>query len=159
MTYAMLYGAGAAKIGLTAGVSEAKGKRLIENFLDNTPALRKLKDKIAKLGKDGKLPGLDGRVLWIRSQHSALNTLLQNAGAVVAKQWLIEATKALAEAGIDAKLIAFVHDETQWEVDVAAAQQAVKIIEDAAKKAGEVLSFRCPVDAEGKLGNNWRDCH
>lgn len=159
MTYAMLYGAGAAKIGLTAGVSEAKGKKLIENFLDNTPALRKLKDKIVKLGKDGKLPGLDGRVLWIRSQHSALNTLLQCAGAVVAKQWLIEATRAIAEAGIDAKLIAFVHDETQWEVDVAHAQQAVEIIENAAKKAGEVLEFRCPVDAEGKIGNNWRECH
>lgn len=159
MTYAMLYGAGAAKIGLTAGVSETKGKKLIENFLDNTPALRKLKDKIAKLGKDGKLPGLDGRVLWIRSQHSALNTLLQCAGAVVAKQWLIEATKAITEAGINAKLIAFVHDETQWEVDVANAQHAVKIIENAARKAGEVLEFRCPVDAEGKIGNNWRECH
>jgi DNA polymerase I-like protein with 3'-5' exonuclease and polymerase domains len=38
MTYAMLYGAGAAKIGLTAGVSATKGKKLIENFLENTPA-------------------------------------------------------------------------------------------------------------------------
>jgi DNA polymerase I len=159
MTYSMLYGAGGAKVGLTAGVSASKGKQLIENFLDNTPALKKLKNKISKIGANGKLPGLDGRILWIRSQHAALNTLLQCAGAVVAKQWLVESTKALNEANIDAKLIAFVHDETQWEVDVSQAQQAVDIIEKAATKAGEVLQFRCPVDAEGKIGNNWRDCH
>jgi DNA polymerase I-like protein with 3'-5' exonuclease and polymerase domains len=159
MTYSMLYGAGGAKVGLTAGVSASKGKQLIENFLDNTPALKKLKNKISKIGANGKLPGLDGRILWIRSQHAALNTLLQCAGAVVAKQWLVESTKALNEANIDAKLIAFVHDETQWEVDVSQAQQAVDIIEKAATKAGEVLQFRCPVAAEGKIGNNWQQTH
>jgi DNA polymerase I-like protein with 3'-5' exonuclease and polymerase domains len=78
---------------------------------------------------------------------------------VVAKQWLVESTKALNEANIDAKLIAFVHDETQWEVDVSQAQQAMKIIEEAATKAGEVLQFRCPVDAEGKIGSNWKQTH
>lgn len=159
MTYAMLYGAGAAKIGLTAGVSATKGKKLIENFLDNTPALKKLKAKIVKLGSGDTLPALDGRILRIRSQHAALNTLLQSAGAIVAKQWLVESTKALKEANINAKLIAFVHDETQWEVDVAQAPQAMSIIEESATRAGEVLQFRCPVDAEGKIGSNWRECH
>jgi len=28
-----------------------------------------------------------------------------------------------------------------------------------ARKAGEVLGFRCPVDAEAKIGNNWFDTH
>jgi DNA polymerase I-like protein with 3'-5' exonuclease and polymerase domains len=134
-------------------------RNFIENFLENTPALKKLKDKINKIGGNGKLPGLDGRMLWIRSQHAALNTLLQCAGAVVAKQWLIESTKALNEANIDAKLVAFVHDETQWEVPEEDAQRAVEIIEAAAATAGTVLQFRCPVDAEGKIGNNWRECH
>jgi DNA polymerase I-like protein with 3'-5' exonuclease and polymerase domains len=118
-----------------------------------------LKKKIGKFMTKGNLPGLDGRRVWIRSEHAALNTLLQSAGAIIAKQWLVEATKGIAEAGIDAKLVAFVHDETQWEVDVAHAQQAVEIIEAAATKAGEMLQFRCPVDAEGKIGNNWRECH
>jgi len=140
-------------------VSATKGKKLIENFLDNTPALKKLKAKIVKLGSGDTLPALDGRTLRIRSQHAALNTLLQSAGAIVAKQWLVESTKALKNANIDAKLIAFVHDETQWEVDVAQAPQAMSIIEESATRAGEVLQFRCPVDAEGKIGSNWRECH
>ena len=159
MTYAMLYGAGPEKIGITAGVSKPKGRKLIDNFLYNTPALRKLKEKIEKLSTDGTLPGLDGRRLRIRAPHAALNTLLQGAGAVVAKQWLVECSKGLAEASIPAKLVAFVHDETQWEIDVVYAQQAKFIIEQAAVKAGEALQFRCPVAAEGKVGNNWKECH
>jgi DNA polymerase I-like protein with 3'-5' exonuclease and polymerase domains len=78
---------------------------------------------------------------------------------ILPPEWLVEATKGIAEAGIDAKLVAFVHDETQWEVDVAHAQQAVEIIEAAATKAGEMLQFRCPVNAEGKIGNNWKQTH
>ena len=159
MTYAMLYGAGPEKIGITAGVSKPKGKKLIDNFLYNTPALKRLKEKIEKLSADGTLPGLDGRRLRIRAPHAALNTLLQGAGAVVAKQWLVECSRGLAEASIPAKLVAFVHDETQWEIDVVYAQQAKFIIEQAAIKAGEALQFRCPVAAEGKVGNNWKECH
>jgi DNA polymerase I-like protein with 3'-5' exonuclease and polymerase domains len=159
MTYAMLYGAGAAKIGSTAGVSPTKGKKLIDNFLDNTPALKKLKEKIARLSANGLLPALDGRKVWVRNAHAALNTLLQSAGAIVAKQWLVECDEALKLHGINAKLIAFVHDETQWEVAKEDAEKAMKIIEYSATQAGIVLKFRCPVAAEGKIGNNWRDCH
>jgi DNA polymerase I-like protein with 3'-5' exonuclease and polymerase domains len=159
LTYGVLYGAGAAKAGSIVGGNSTRGRKLIDSFVNNTPGLASLKKKIGKFMTKGNLPGLDGRRVWIRSEHAALNTLLQSAGAIIAKQWLVEATKGIAEAGIDARLVAFVHDETQWEVDVAHAQQAVEIIEAAATKAGEVLQFRCPVDAEGKIGNNWRECH
>ena len=111
------------------------------------------------MSANGLLPALDGRKVWVRNAHAALNTLLQSAGAIVAKLWLVECDEALKLQGINAKLIAFVHDETQWEVAKEDAEKAMKIIEEAATTAGIVLKFRCPVAAEGKIGNNWRDCH
>jgi DNA polymerase-1 len=159
LTYGVLYGAGAAKAGSIVGGNSGKGKKLIDSFINNTPGLARLKKKIAQFSSKGHLPGLDGRRVWVRSEHAALNTLLQSAGAIIAKQWLVEATQLLQKNNIDAKLIAFVHDETQWEVPEQQAEQATKLIEQAAKLAGEVLNFRCPVDAEGKIGNNWRECH
>lgn len=159
LTYGVLYGAGAAKAGSIVGGSSSKGKKLIDSFIDNTPGLASLKKKIAKFSSAGHLPGLDGRRVWVRSEHAALNSLLQSAGAIIAKQWLVEATKLLHENNVDAKLIAFVHDETQWEVNAGQAELAVKLIEAAATKAGEVLGFRCPVNAEGKIGDNWKACH
>jgi DNA polymerase I-like protein with 3'-5' exonuclease and polymerase domains len=159
LTYGVLYGAGAAKAGSIVGGDSSKGKKLIDSFINNTPGLSALKKKISRLMAKGHLPALDGRRVWVRSEHAALNTLLQSAGAIVAKQWLVESTKLLQEKGINAKLLAFVHDETQWEVREDQAEEAARLIEQAATKAGEALKFRCPVDAEGKIGNNWRECH
>jgi DNA polymerase I-like protein with 3'-5' exonuclease and polymerase domains len=159
LTYGVLYGAGAAKAGSIVGGNSSKGKKLIDSFINNTPGLSALKKKISRLMAKGHLPALDGRRVWVRSEHAALNTLLQSAGAIVAKQWLIESTRLLQEKGINAKLLAFVHDETQWEVREDQAEEAARLIEQAATKAGEALGFRCPVDAEGKVGNNWRECH
>ena len=159
LTYGVLYGAGAAKAGSIVGGNSSKGKKLIDSFINNTPGLSSLKKKISRLMAKGHLPALDGRRVWVRSEHAALNTLLQSAGAIIAKQWLVESTKLLQEKGIDAKLLAFVHDETQWEVREDQAEEAARLIEQAATKAGEALGFRCPVDAEGKVGNNWRECH
>jgi DNA polymerase I-like protein with 3'-5' exonuclease and polymerase domains len=159
LTYGVLYGAGAAKAGSIVGGNSSKGKKLIDSFINNTPGLSALKKKISRLMAKGHLPALDGRRVWVRSEHAALNTLLQSAGAIIAKQWLVESTKLLQEKGIDAKLLAFVHDETQWEVREDQAEEAARLIEQAATKAGEALRFRCPVDAEGKIGNNWRECH
>ena len=159
LTYGVLYGAGAAKAGSIVGGSSTQGKRLIESFVRNTPGLSDLKIKIAKFAKKGHLPGLDGRRVWIRSEHAALNTLLQSAGAIIAKQWLVECEKGLAEAGVPAKLMAWVHDEVQYETDPQHSTQVKEIVEKAATKAGLVLQFRCPVDAEGKVGSNWYETH
>lgn len=159
LTYGVLYGAGAAKAGSIVGGNSTKGKKLIDSFISNTPGLSSLKKKISRLMAKGHLPALDGRRVWVRSEHAALNTLLQSAGAIIAKQWLVESTKLLQEKGIDAKLLAFVHDETQWEVREDQAEEAARLIEQAAAKAGEALKFRCPVNAEGKVGDNWKQTH
>ena len=159
LTYGVLYGAGAAKAGSIVGGNSTHGKRLIDSFVNNTPGLAALKTKISKFAKKGHLPGLDGRRVWIRSEHAALNTLLQSAGAIIAKQWLIECDRDLKAAGIPAKLMAWVHDEVQYETAPEYADTVKEIVEKAATKAGIVLQFRCPVDAEGKIGINWYETH
>jgi DNA polymerase I len=159
LTYGVLYGAGAAKAGSIVGGNSTHGKRLIDSFVNNTPGLAALKTKISKFAKKGHLPGLDGRRVWIRSEHAALNTLLQSAGAIIAKQWLIECDRDLKAADIPAKLMAWVHDEVQYETAPEYADTVKEIVEKAATKAGIVLQFRCPVDAEGKIGINWYETH
>jgi len=159
LTYATLYGAGPEKLGNTIGGGKKAGKELAENFLKNTPALKKLKDTIAPIVAKGYVPGIDGRKIWIRSEHAALNSLLQSAGAIIAKQWLVCITEDMEAAKIPYKLLAWVHDEVQLEVPTKYAEAAGKVVVAAAKKAGEILEFRCPVDAEFSIGKNWYECH
>ena len=157
--YALLYGAGPAKIGSIVGGSAHQGKRLIEKFMGNMPALDKLLRKVQRLSANGYVPALDGRRIIIRSEHAALNSLLQSAAAVIAKQWCIEAHKLLRKEKIEYKQVAFVHDEIQLEVREDQAEQASVCMIAAAQLAGITLGFRVPVDAESKIGNNWYETH
>ena len=158
--YAFLYGAGSAKIGTIVGGNSQTGQRLINNFLKNTPKLRELREKVVRLfSEKGTLPSLDGRRLQVRSEHSALNTLLQGAGAIVMKQALVLLDKKLKSAKIDYKFVANVHDEWQIEVEERMAEEAGKMGVEAIAEAGQVLSMRCPLTGEYKVGNNWKETH
>ena len=87
--YAFLYGAGPSKIGKVVGAGAKRGQHLISNFLKNMPNLKRLRDNITEAAESGIVKGLDGRQLHIRSPHASLNTLLQGAGAIICKQWLV----------------------------------------------------------------------
>ena len=159
LCYSVLYGAGPAKVGSTVGGGAKEGDKLIKNFMRNTPSLDKLSKKVLKFAAKGYVPALDGRKVWVRSEHAALNSLLQSAGAIVAKQWLVCMTEKLKKQKIPYKLLAWVHDEVQLETTKEYGHVVGKIVTEAATKAGEVLNFRCPVAAEYRVGANWYDCH
>jgi len=159
LVYAASYGAGAAKIGSIVGANSSQGKKLLDNFINNTPGLAALKKKISKFVSRGHLPGLDGRRVWIRSEHAALNTLLQSAGAIIAKQWLVESHNKYKEHSLNVRLLAVVHDEVVLECLPEQANLVKEITIQAAYDAGVSLGFRCPVGAEGRIGENWRDVH
>ena len=157
--YAFLYGAGPAKIGQIVGGGEQEGKRLIDSFLKNTPALQKLKDKVSRLAEKEWLPALDGRRLIVRSQHAALNTLLQGAGAIVMKQALVILNKKLINANMDARFVANVHDEWQIETTEQDAETVGHFAVQSIRQAGIRLNLRCPLDGEFKVGLNWAATH
>lgn len=158
--YAFLYGAGAAKIGSVVGGSAKEGQKLIDSFLKNTPKLKALREKVGRIfSKKAWLPGLDGRKLLVRSEHSALNTLLQGAGAIVMKQALVLFKKELVREKIWHEFKVNVHDEWQVECKEDDAVDVGRIGKWAIQEAGIVLKMNCPLDGEYKIGNNWKETH
>ena len=158
--YAFLYGAGDSKIGKITGGGAKEGQELKSRFLRNTPKLEELRQTIKRLLLNKQtLPGLDGRRLHVRSEHSALNTLLQGAGAIVMKKALVILDQKLRDAGIKYKFVANVHDEWQIEVEASRAEEAGKLGVESIKEAGEAFSMRCPLTGEYRVGDNWKDTH
>lgn len=158
--YAFLYGAGDAKIGTVVGAGAKEGQQLKARFLKNTPSLKTLREKVGRIAANsGTLPGLDGRRLQVRSEHAALNTLLQSAGAIVMKQALVILNDELRKAKIDYKFVANVHDEWQIEVEESRAEEAGKLGAKAIELAGVSLNMRCPLAGEYKVGNSWKETH
>ena len=157
--YAFMYGAGASKIGKIIGKGAKEGEELMKRFLSNMPALKEARDNITQLATKGKIKGIDGRLLHVRSPHSALNTLLQGAGAVICKLWLINMNKRIQTSGVDAKLVASIHDEYQYEVSKKDVQKFGSITKDAMKDTEQQLQMKCPLDNEWKEGTTWAQTH
>ena len=157
--YALVYGAGDEKIGSIIKGSRTAGKQLRERFLSSLPAYRTLKERVDRAATKTFLKGIDGRKLYIRNKHAALNTLLQGAGAILMKKALIMLDDILKLNTIDYRFVANIHDEWQIEVKESQAdfvgEMAVKCIID----AGEHFNLRCPMDGEYKVGGNWSETH
>lgn len=157
--YALLYGAGPGKIGSIIGGSSKEGHRIMETFFRKTPALERLKEKVSEASTKGWLRGLDGRHIMVRSEHAALNSLLQGAGAIVMKKALVILHERLKCGIISAKFCANVHDEWQIEVPEEDADRVGKMATQAIEDAGKHFNMRCPLTGEYNVGNTWKDTH
>lgn len=179
--YGFLYGAGDEKIGQIVGAGKERGKELKKKFLENTPAIAQLREAIQQgLVESSKwvageqqvkwkrrwIRGLDGRRVHVRSPHAALNTLLQSAGALICKLWIVRVEEMLLEAGLkhgwdgDFAYMAWIHDEIQVACRTPEiARQVIEVSQEAMRWVGEHWNFRCRLDTEGKMGANWKECH
>ena len=121
VTYAFLYGAGDAKIGLTydkqlpINKAKAKGKEIRSAYIDAIPGLDDLLSAIKTAADRGFVRAIDQRKIVLDSPHKALNYLLQGSAGVIAKRWLyINHTHT---TDICCSQLAFVHDELQFECE------------------------------------------
>jgi DNA polymerase I-like protein with 3'-5' exonuclease and polymerase domains len=157
--YAFLYGAGDAKIGSIVGGSAKEGAKLKAKFLAQTPSLARLLERVKRTAATGAVPGLDGRRIWVRSEHAALNSLLQGAGAIVMKKALCLFHDKVKANKWPVKLVVNVHDELQWETLPEFAEITGKACVESIEEAGKHFNLRCPVTGEYKIGRSWKETH
>lgn len=193
MIYCMMYGGGDAKLGEVIGGDARAGKALKEKFFKAIPAYKDLVEDISHslvsssewVGGTHKVKwrkryhpdspqleithcvlGLDKRVIYVRSEHSALNTLLQSAGALVCKKWVCLVEENMRKAGYkhgwdgDFAMMAWLHDETQIACRTKEiAEDCCRIAQESMRQTQAFFNFKCQLDTEGKIGCNWAACH
>ena len=193
MIYCMMYGGGDGKLGEVINGTAKDGKALKERFFNAVPAYKELCSDIERtlitssewvggvnkvtwrkrahpdnsnLSITHSILGLDRRVVYVRSPHSALNTLLQSAGALICKKWVCLVEENMRKAGYkhgwdgDFAMMAWVHDETQIACRTKEiAEDCVRIAQESMRQTQEFFKFNCQLDTEGKIGTNWFDCH
>jgi DNA polymerase I-like protein with 3'-5' exonuclease and polymerase domains len=162
--YGFLYGAGDSKIGSITGKGAKEGKAIKERFLNTLPKLKKLTEGVKqRIQQRGFLKGIDGRILKVREQYKGLNVLLQSCGAIVMKKALCILADDIEAKGWkindDVAFVLNVHDEYQAEIKPELVDEYKVMAVEAIRKAGEYFGFRCPLDGESKVGENWYDTH
>jgi DNA polymerase I-like protein with 3'-5' exonuclease and polymerase domains len=155
--YAYLYGGGDDLIGKICGGGRVLGKKIKNDFLSNTPALATLRVKVEHASKKGWIKTLDGRKVFVRSPHSALNFLLQSAGSIIAKRsWVIFHNLARS---LEYKQLGVIHDEIQIECAPEDADEIGSLVVKAMEQTTEYYKLNCPITGEYKIGSSWNDTH
>lgn len=173
--YAWLYGAGDAKLGsvviedaLAAGMPKPKGnvygigkkaRADLQRGIDGIDRLIAYAQKRAK--EVGYLMLPDGRPVK-STERTALNSLLQGAGAVLMKKAaVIYDTVLVPERGLTGQFgyCANVHDEIQFSVRPDYEEQVGQAFCDAIEMAGVELGYKIPFAGEYDVGDNWAETH
>lgn len=161
--YAFFYGAGDEKLGKIAdihprGMSNAAiGREIRSRIMRGLPALGRLSDKVLEAARRGYLFGLDGRKVYLRGEHAALNTLLQSAGAIVMKQ----ATCIIYDAiqGHDIHMVGNFHDEIQMELDPSELDFCRRVCYNSIIEAGKSFKLNIHLEGDVTMGKNWAETH
>lgn len=156
--YAFMYGAGDAKIGSIVGKGRAEGSRLKARFLQRTPALKSLKERVERAASRGYIKSLDGRHL-ITVEYKALNTLLQGGGSIVMKRALVILAEHVRKFELDVHFVGNIHDEVQAEVRPDDIPMYEECVHKAIKQAGEFYNLRVPMAAKVHVGDSWAETH
>lgn len=141
------------------------GRTIRNAFRKRIDGYDKLLTLIAEqVEKRGRIIGLDKRIIPIRSDHSALNFMIQSAGAILCKRWLADAYEECCRRfreGWDGDFcfVLWVHDEIQVCCRKEIAEEVGEILVHYARKAGEPYGFRVPLDSKYTIGSSWRDTH
>lgn len=172
LIYAILYGAGGAKIGRTLGLPVFTRRGRGGDTYDVSPEGEEMKavflerlgaDKLVEESKyeqrTGRVSLCDGSRVVCTSPHAALNYKLQGSGARVMAFGAVLLQKAILRYQLDSLKVGDIHDEWQYDVlpdhGEAHAKAAVQSIRD----AGERLRLNVPLDGESKIGLTWAETH
>lgn len=168
--YAISYGAGPAKLASILGVGIQEAKELIELYWDTHSGLRDFIQALEKeFRKTGRwITGLDGRKLYIRSEHKLLNTAVQNAATIIFKKWMVKCWYYQQRANNHGnppdelhQIIAY-HDELEFDcytdredyVEIHG-KNLVELIEE----TGEEMKLKVPLTGDYKIGDTYTEVH
>jgi len=160
--YAILFGAGDAKLGQTLyGVSNAaKGKEARKKFMANLPGFGSLVEKLKRVFNDYNcIPGLDGRKIYARSDYQVLNYLLQAAEGVTCKAAVSYAMNKIKEENLDAYPAIFYHDEQAWIASDKDSKRVGEILKESFKEGPKWFGVECMDGGDYIIGKSYADVH
>lgn len=178
LNYAFMFGASDNKLGRMVGGGKEKGTDIRRALLSVAAGFEKLvvdlteewrshaKRRMNKWGKleyyDGWCKGLDGRPIYIKSEHAILVYMLQSDEAIMmsaAYNYLHRRLDKRFKYGEDYKIVGFMHDEYTIECKPEISKEIAEIAEKCIVDAGKFYNIACPHEGDASIGKNWFDIH
>ena len=159
ITYAILMGAGAAKIGQLAGGDAKLGADIMKRLSNGIHGWSKFKAQIELRAKIGWFKAIDGRRIKLPNAHLGMALYLQSFEQAIMKLAMFLWNKEIKKRGLSFQQGVVVHDETDGICKPEDAEEICKIINDSMRKAGETFKSKIRIDGEYKIGKDWLEVH
>ncbi|MFA7029620.1 MAG: DNA polymerase [Candidatus Cloacimonadaceae bacterium] len=140
------------------------GKRIADTFLERMTGIKELIADCSRQSREtGYIQAIDGRLLYSRSPHSALNLLLQGSAGIIAKQWMVNYNKLAEEAGMifgrDYWQSAYIHDEYVCTCLPEYSKILGECLEKGAFMVTKQFNMNLPIKADAVSGLTWQETH
>lgn len=158
----------------TTGWPLEKARHMLKVYWEVNHGWKSCLDKLEKhwelMGKKGIVCPLSGLYLHSRSKNSLGSLLVQHSGAfimdlagVIMDKWLggitCEDIPHYKYKGKIARRVIYYHDEYMWEAHPDIIEEVIELGKESIREAARVVGLRVPLDADGLIGDNWKECH
>ncbi|WP_114377669.1 DNA polymerase I [Elioraea thermophila] len=169
INFGIIYGISAFGLAAQLGITPGEAKAYIDAYFKRYPGIR---DYMERMKEEARIKGYVttpfGRRCWIPgiaeknagrrgfAERQAINAPLQGGAADVIKRAMVRLPRAIAEAGLSARLLLQVHDELLFEVPKAEADETAVLVKRVMEGAARL---RVPLVVETGIGPNWEAAH
>jgi DNA polymerase I len=169
INFGIIYGISPFGLGRQLGITPGEAKNYIDAYFERYPGIRAYMERtkeeariqgyvLTPFGRRCWIPGIGEKNLQRRgyAERQAINAPLQGGAADVIKRAMVRLPKALADAGLRARLLLQVHDELLFE---APEEEANRLAELARGVMEQAVKLTVPLVVETGSGRTWAEAH
>jgi DNA polymerase-1 len=169
--YALMFGAQVPKLASILGCDDKRAGYLWNEWWNLRSSLKDLKeavtssiesrgyDRKGRLDSKAYVRTIDGRPIFIRSWHSALNALIQSTGSILFKEIVCRASVLMRGTDIDATLVGNFHDELILETLPKDVDRVKEVLTEACEYVNVKYNLRVPLTMNVRWGKSWGEVH
>ena len=165
VNFGIVYGISDFSLAQDIGVTRKEAREYMDRYFETYSAVHAYMGQVVERAKaDGYVSTLLGRRRWLPELKSsnfnlrsfgervALNMPIQGTAADIIKLAMIHVRDALAQAGLEARLVLQVHDELIVECPEGEAEQVKALLTE---KMESVMALSVPLRADSNAGKSW----
>ncbi|CQR48105.1 DNA polymerase I [Paraliobacillus sp. PM-2] len=167
VNFGIVYGISDYGLSQNLGITRKEAKAFIDRYFESYPGVKTYMDDTVQQAKQTGfvttimhrrryLPDITSRNFNMRSfaERTAMNTPIQGSAADIIKKAMIDLEHALAEKGLQARMLLQVHDELILE----APEEEIEILKQLVPKImEETVSLSVPLKVDYAYGTTWFD--
>ena len=173
INFGIIYGISAFGLARQLGIARGDAKNYIDAYFERYPGIRDYMDgAVEQCRKAGLVETLFGRRIHLDAinaknpmqrnyaERQAINAPIQGSAADIIKRAMIRVPPAIADAGLDARMLLQVHDELLFETPEDQVEKTIEVVKETMEAAAlPALELKVPLVVDAGIGDDWATAH